>query len=530
MNARTQRPILRGNSWLQLVCVVAIVVLGNLLANDHFARWDLTQDQAYTLHPSARGLMDRVDRPLIVRVFFSRGLEAPYNNNEQVVVDKLEEFRAWSGGQMEVVVVDPTGDEELMELAHSLGIDPLDYTYQGGGVVEMRQVYMGAALVYGDQVATLPSLKSVATIEYDLARTIKNLVDGDQATIGYVTGHGEPDLLTGKGPVATLRANLQAQYTLQAVDLAAPEGISPTVDALLVIGPNTELSTVELYALDQFVMSGRPTALFVSNHRIDLRPPIPSIALRHGMEPLIGAYGVELNRDVVVDRQNNGKIRFPVRQGSQTSLVPLNVPYVPVITDLADDSVVVKDLESMTFPFVSSIDVPETQPEGVTVEVLARSGRNTGRIKSPKSFDPRAYGDRPVPSEEVGAWPVMVSVRGPIDSAFAGRDAPETAVGPRMNQAQDARVVVAGSADFIANNITFMLNLVDWMVQDEDLIAIRSKQVRLAEIRDTSKQEQLWLKLGNLLGASALLLIFGAVRLVLRGRGGGPTRESEATP
>ena len=41
------------------------------------------------------------------------------------------------------------------------------------------------------------------------------------------------------------------------------------------------------------------------------------------------------------------------------------------------------------------------------------------------------------------------------------------------------RLMVAGSADMVANNIAFMLNLADWMVQDEALINIRSKVLRV---------------------------------------------------
>jgi ABC-type uncharacterized transport system involved in gliding motility auxiliary subunit len=72
--------------------------------------------------------------------------------------------------------------------------------------------------------------------------------------------------------------------------------------------------------------------------------------------------------------------------------------------------------------------------------------------------------------------------------------------------------VVAGSADFVANNIATILNLTDWLVQDESLIAIRSKNISLPAIEPVEPERARLIKLGNLLGGSLLLLIFGLLR------------------
>lgn len=526
MNARSRRPILRGNSVLQMVAVLAIVVFANVLGSRWFSRFDMTSDQVYTLSHEGKVLMSRLEQPLIVRVYFTQGLEAPYNNHEQTLVDKLEEFRAWSRGRMELVVVDPTGDEELMAEAARLGIEPIPYTFRSESRTELKQVYMGAAFLYGDRQTVLPAITSVATIEYDIARTIKALLDfGQTRTMGFVVGHGEPDVLAGKGPVAQLRGALQANYAVENVDLSNPEGIGEHIDALVMVGPKEALPLEEQLALDQFVMSGRPAAFFLQNFRFDPRPPRHNaIPVKHGLEPLLATWNVELNRDVVVDRQNNGKMQFPVQQGSFRGTVPLNVPFIPTTTDLAQDSIVVKDLDTMTFPFVSSIDVPAELPAGVQIEVMARSEPGSGRIKAPKLFAPQVY-QRLDPSEETGAWPLMVSVSGPLRSAFAGQELPDGLV-VQIPEAERARIVVGGSADFIANNIAFMSNLADWMLEDEGLIAIRSKNVQVPVLEATTKAQRTRLKLINLLGPALLLLVFGGVKRLRRGAGGGPQRKA----
>ncbi|MBK9367381.1 MAG: GldG family protein [Deltaproteobacteria bacterium] len=514
------RKNLRLNSGVQLVAVVVICVLLNILAVQHFSRLDLTQDRVHTLSQAGRALMGRLERPLIVKVWFTKGLEAPYNNHEQLVVDKLQELRAWSRGRMEIVVIDPTNDSDLQEEAQRYGVLPNDYAFRTESRTELKKVWMGVAFLYGERQATLPAVTNLSALEYDLTRTIKSLLDGERKLVGYTTGHQEPDLLTAKGPLENLRAKLSEAYELRAVDLTAREAPPEGLDALLIVGPQGVYGALEQYRLDQLIMDGVPVAFFLTNYKPDLNT-MRAVPVLHGLEALLGNYGVELNRDLVADRVSNGKMRFPVRQGSYLVYTPINLPLIPNVSDLSQDSVVVRGLGTMQFPFVSSIDLPEPTADGVKVEVLARASSQAGRIKNVQRIDPDAYKRRDT-SEEIGAWPLIVSLQGTFKSFHAGRDIPD-AVGPeeaagRANESVPTRVVVGGSADFIANNIPFMVNLVDWMVQDEELISIRSKTVQVPMMRPLEPRERDTLKAVNLLGGTVFLLLFGVLRRISRRR------------
>ena len=78
--------------------------------------------------------------------------------------------------------------------------------------------------------------------------------------------------------------------------------------------------------------------------------------------------------------------------------------------------------------------------------------------------------------------------------------------------------MVAGSADMVANNIAFMLNLADWMVQDEALINIRSKVLRVNTFEPLDSSSLLKYRIFNLFGGSTLLLILVGFRWLLRRR------------
>ncbi len=73
----------------------------------------------------------------------------------------------------------------------------------------------------------------------------------------------------------------------------------------------------------------------------------------------------------------------------------------------------------------------------------------------------------------------------------------------------------------VANNLPFMLNLADWMVEDEDLINIRSKIIQLPQMRNIEEKTEHRYKIFNLLFGSFLILIFGVFRMIMRKKSGG---------
>lgn len=527
-----KRKALLFDAWVQLFALMLVLVLFNALAARHFARLDLTREHVYTLSDASRALAGRLERPLFVKVYFTKGLEAPYNNHERLLVDKLEEFRAYSGGLMELQVVDPTGNKELEDEAKRFGIQPIQYSYRGSDRSELKRVFMGASFVYGERQTALEAVTQVATIEYDVARTVHRLVTGeDTKVVGFTTGHKEVDVLRASGPLETLRNQLADTYTLTPVPLGGEEGVPDEVDALIMIGPQQQVGERARYQLDQFVMRGGSLAVFLTNFRTDPRT-LRATEIFHGMEGFLGQLGVVVNRDLVLDRAQNGKMRVPVRQGRYVLQMPVNHPVIPRVTDLAKDSPIVKGLDQMLFPFSSSITVTELLPPDAEAAVLARGSAAASRFQGVRTFDPGAY-KMDVPGEEPGQWPLMVAVTGAFESTFADLPIPpvpaETPFGSsvvsqddpasKITQGAPTRLVVSGSADSAANNVAMVLNLVDWMCQDESLIGIRSKAVQIPPLETPEPSTMRWLVLVNALGGATLLLLFGLLRRLLRRRG-----------
>src|SRR5205814_5881252 len=83
------------------------------------------------------------------------------------------------------------------------------------------------------------------------------------------------------------------------------------------------------------------------------------------------------------------------------------------------------------------------------------------------------------------------------------------------------RLVVVGSTDFASDryarnspeNLVFVENSIDWLAQDDALIAIRSKNRAPPPLVFTSAATRRAVKYGNVFGVPLLLVVAGVLRL-----------------
>ena len=522
------------NASFQMAMVVFIVVFANTFISQHVWRLDVTRQRLHSLDDASKAIVGKLDKPLVIKAWFTKGLEAPYNNHEQIFRDKLAELAAYSKGQLQLTVVDPATDSEALKEAQKYGLQTLDYTVQKADRSELRKIWMGAALLYGDRQEVLPSLTDMTTLEYELVAAIHRLQQKaeDRPVIGIATGHSEPDFGKPEGPMRTMVEGLAKKAVLTPIPLGGPGAIPKEVDALLIVGPQRPYSDRALYQVDQFLMRGGAVGVFLMNMRPDLRnyraTPVVS-----GLAPLLGHYGVVVGRNVVVDRVANGSMRFPVRQGGNSSYRELSYPLIPRATELSRESLLTSGLEQMLFPFTCTLSPAAELPPGVQVEVLAKTSASAGAVQGLSTVDPTQLA-AVLPDEERGPFGVMVSVNGALRSFFETRPVPGPEEGMPSADGKDfpeeraltvegatTRMVIAGSADMVANNIPFMLNLADWLVQDTALIGIRSKNTEIPPIPATSSAEQAAWKGFNLLLGPGVLLGYGALRQLRRRRQAG---------
>ena len=517
--------------WLQLLLLLAILLVGNHLSSQWFLRVDLTHDQRFTLSSVTQNTVRNLQRPLQARVYFTDNLQAPYNNLRQTLLDKLNELQAVSNGMMSVEVLDSSTGSVFEEEAKKFGVEAIPYRYKKGTLTEARTVYMGAVLLYGERQVPLGPFVAEETMEYELVRAMQ-LITGDieqVKTVGYLVSEGEADLakIDPKSPLGQFKSEVNKNHKLVPINLGGLDNPLADVDALFVMGPQLPMHPRAQYQLDQYLMTGKPASFFVSSFRPDFGS-MRSVPIRHGLNSLLGHYGIQLNKDAVVDRKNNIRYTVPVTTGNRTRNVPVNYPLIPQTTNINRNHLLGRRNHQMILPFASSLTLDSDPRPGTQIEPLISTMDDSGSIQSLRHIHPSVF-KVPAPGEQAGPHVIGATISGRLNSFFLNKDVPIPAGVPRddprfssdptqtIADGAPTRLLVVSSADSMANNVSFLLNTVDWMLDDPGLMAIRSKLEPPPPMMQPEGSKAIAYKLGIFGVPGSLLVLFGLLAWV-RGR------------
>ena len=130
------------------VILVASLVFLNLISRNIFKRFDLTDTQMYSLSSSSQSVISKIDDLMTIKVYFSNDLPGNYANNRRYLQDILEEYIAYSKGNLRFEFIDPSSDEDMQLAAQRAGIQPVQLQVIENDKVEVKRVYMGLSILY----------------------------------------------------------------------------------------------------------------------------------------------------------------------------------------------------------------------------------------------------------------------------------------------------------------------------------------------------------------------------------------------
>ena len=152
------------------------LILLNITARDIFKRFDLTDNKMYSLSSSSKSVMEKIDDIFTIKVYFSSDLPAQYSNNKRYLQDILEEYTAYSSGNLHFEFYSPEDDEKLAEDAQKYGIQPVQLQVIENDKVEIKKVYMGLILLFEDKREVIPVIQTSTGLEYDITTKIKSII------------------------------------------------------------------------------------------------------------------------------------------------------------------------------------------------------------------------------------------------------------------------------------------------------------------------------------------------------------------
>jgi len=509
------------NEFTFFLTVVGILILLNLISVRTFFRLDLTQSHTYSLSKISKQYMRELKDPLTVKAFFTKKLPPPYNANARYVRDLLEDYRTYSHGCFNYQFVDPADDPMLAREARSLGVYEIQLTAVERDKFEQKNGYMGLAMIYGNKKEVIPLIQDTSGLEYQLSSMIKKLVQDEMKVVGITQGHGEPGM---EAELSNFVDIISKNYEVVPVDLSSGT-IPDRLDALLVPGPTQALPEDKLYLLDHFLRSGKNIAMMVQMVKADAKNTMQGRIVDSKLSRLISAWGARIQPDLIYDAQCQ---KISVAQRGPGFILQNIVPYppFPLITNVDQQHLIVKNLESFTLPFVSSVGLNEEIIKKNKLEgtVLAKSSNHAWSQKNFFMLSPQFI--QPPARQDLKQFDLIVTLSGAFPSAFTADKLPQPSqegetLPAFIEKAKPARLIVIGGTDFLTNDFIaphrqdglsqFALNMVDWIAQDAALIEIRSKGAVPAAIGKVPEAHRQAIKYFNLIILPLLVIIAGLV-------------------
>lgn len=539
------------NKWLGFALLVLTVVLLNWVSQLVFWRLDFTREKRFTLTAKTKALLKKTPHQINVTLFLSGQMPAPFKRLRTASADLLADYKAYAHGGLSLEFVDPLDGADANERdtivkdLYQIGIQPTNVKIKSDeGFAERLLFPMAMVSVDGKQIPVKllqntggaagnyeESINNaIQNLEYVFTSAIKKVTEGYNPRIGFTEGNGEPSNVYLYDAITSLSDSyLVGRVDLNAINKAGLDSLK----LLVVNKPSTALNEAQKYKINYFIMNGGSVifALDQSNATLDQLGDGGTHLFANkelNLDDMLFTYGARINYNLLAD-VNCAEI--PVSTGaSGIQLAPWI--YYPLLQPQQFNAVT-KGLDPILGTFASTIDtiaVPQ-----INKTVLLSSSAYAKAFDLPKAFSLQMVAQQPNPKAFYGQpKPVAVLLEGVFNSVFANRSVPENIKEQYTvpNVGQPAKMVVIADGDIFTNQVsstdgapfplgydrytqqnygnkTLLLNLVDYMSNKENLIELRSKELKIRLLdKQKVKAEKLYWQLLNLLAPLALLICF----------------------
>ncbi|HYG86717.1 MAG TPA: Gldg family protein [Azospirillum sp.] len=469
---------------LAAVLFVAVNVLAqNTLRN---ARLDLTAEGLYTLSPGTLNVLRSLKEPVTLKLFYSEALanEVPaLRTYGQRVRELLEEYAGRSDGKLRLQVIDPEPFSEAEDRAVEAGIQALPLDRTSG-----RSVYFGVAGTNStDRMEVIPFLdpQRETFLEHDLTKLVHTLTEPKKPVVGILTdmplefgAGGVLGAMRGGGQPYAIHQQLRALFDvrmLQPTLTAVDEDVS-----VLVVARPRDLPDEALHAIDQYVLKGGKTLLFVDP--LAESDGGPAAAKAAALPKLFDAWGLTMDPARFVA---DPRLAISAGTGRRTVPYPAWLALGPENHDRND--VVTADLGVINVATAGALGRKEGAAIGFTPLLTSSPA---GQLA-----DVALVMGRPEPekllaslSAQDSAQVLAARVTGTLKSAFPDREGLKESTAP-------ANLIVVADSDLLedrfwvesqrlggsrtlvpfAGNGDFVVNAVENLTGSSDLISLRGR-------------------------------------------------------
>ncbi len=472
-----------------ILLIAGILLFVNFLAKDYPFRLDLTEGKIYTLSQATNDVLEGLEEPVTITAYFTGSLPSQYAKTLRDFQDLLKEYAARSGGMLNYELVDPNADETKKQEALQNGIQPLLINVREKDAVAQKEAFMGAILKAGDRQEIVPFVQPEGPMEYQMTTAVKKISMLDKPSVGLIQGHGE----AGLQDIPMAAEAMSVLYNVEPLDLSSETAIPERFKTLILLRPTDSIPPPHFAMLDDYLIKGGALCVAFNTVEGDFQS-VQGRAVNTGVAEWLGQKGLEVSTEFLLDA-SCGAISVQQRQGMFSFASQVEFPYFPLVSNFLDHPVT-SGLDQVIFQFASPIRFAP-RDTNLHYQPLLQTSEQSGIAGVPLYFDIQkrwTAADFPNGPQTIGAV---------LEGDFGGNG-------------QNGRLVVMSDGDFPlgapgrgsnSDNVSLLVNSVDWLADDTGLIDLRTKMVAsrpIEELEDGRRTFLKWLNFGL-----PLLLVIG---------------------
>lgn len=556
-----------GQKVIKIILFAILLILINVISHRLYSHIDLTDDDRFSLTNPTKELLQKIDEPIFVNVLLEGEFPAGFTRLQQSTQDLLDRYKS-NAPQLIYNFQNPSEGsvEEINALREELqkdGILPTTLRYGEGDALTNKQIYPYAIFSLGskqvvvnlleEQVMGIPEEvvlnNSVSLLEYKFSNAIQKLTLTEEANIVFTEGHGE----LVQQQTTRFEILLREYYNTGRLNLDSTYQVNPEIDILVVAKPRYEFNQRAQFIIDQYIMNGGKVIWLID--RLDVN--VDSIGrndiyvpatIETDLDDMWFNYGFRIQPNLVLDLQSSTIPQVVGMSGGEPQMQMIKWPY-HVLSFPQTNHPIAKNLDRVNLFFPSTIDTIQTKSP-IDKTILLQSSPYSRYQFTPVRLNFQIL-QEDFKSELFNKEPqnVAVILEGEFDSAFKNRVASSmeemlTQIGaPFKEKSKFTQQLVVSDGDIVNNvinvqqqtifplgynkwerktyngNEPFMLNAVEYMLDESSILTARAKEVRLRLIdRIKARDERTSWRFINI-GLPLLILFgFGIVFRYLRKR------------
>ena len=542
-------------TYVSLVVVIGVLIALNIVSASFFKRIDLTENKRYTLSEASKEILLNVDQPIIVDVFLKGEFPSEFKRLQNETRYLLEEYEAYNSN-IKFNFINPLEEnraaQEIATDFYNAGMTPENLNVTENGKVTESLLFPWAVANYQDKRVKIHLLKkkigdsnedivnsSVQQLEYAFTDGFNQLIHERSKKVAIMRGNGElADLYIADFVKSIKDYYYIAPFTLDSVAKNPQKTLQQLneYDLIIEAKPTEAYTEDEKLVLDQYVMNGGKSlwlleSVMAEKDSLFTNEENKLLAFYNDLNltDFFFPYGARVNPEIVNDVYS-APIVLAKGSGENTQFNPYPWFYEPMATT-KNNHPIVNNIEAVKFNFANPID---TLKNNIDKTILLQSSTASKLEGVPTQISlQEVIQQKPDPSSyTAGAQNLAVLLEGKFTSVYNNRILP-TSLKDYKKTSEDNKILIVSDGDIIKNptrngqpqalgydamtattygNKEFLINAVNYLLDDKGLLKIRSKEVKLAFL-NTNKvaAERLQWQIINIVLPLLFLGVFGVI-------------------